>query len=73
MRVEAFVTPGARKERVVVRRPGTLEITVREKAERNEANTRVRQIVADTCAVPPSRVRMMSGARSHKKVFIIDV
>jgi uncharacterized protein YggU (UPF0235/DUF167 family) len=72
MEVEAAVTPGARKERVVRVAPGRYTISVREEAERNEANFRVREILADLYRVPVARVRMMRGARSRKKSFTID-
>jgi len=72
MEVEALVTPGARKEKVVERKKGVFEIAVREDATRNEANVRVRAIIAHMCKVPLARVRMVRGARSRKKFFKIS-
>jgi uncharacterized protein YggU (UPF0235/DUF167 family) len=69
--IEAIVTPGARKERVTKKEAGKYAITVKEEAARNAANTRVREIIAEVHRVPVARVRMLRGARSHKKVFTI--
>jgi uncharacterized protein len=69
--IEAIVTPGARKERVTRQAAGKYTIAVREEAVHNAANARVRAIIAEAHGVPRSRVRMLRGARSHKKVFTI--
>jgi uncharacterized protein YggU (UPF0235/DUF167 family) len=66
IRVKAF--PGARKEHVEIDGE-TLRIFVREPAERNMANARIRQLVAEHCGVPLSAVRMRTGARSLQKTF----
>ncbi len=73
MEVVALVTPGARKERVVKVTAHTYEISVREEAERNDANRRVRELIAAAHVVPLARVRMVRGARSRKKTFSITV
>lgn len=69
MEIHAIVTPGARKEKVVRTEEGKFTIAVREPAERNEANARVREILADAFRVPMSKVRMLRGVRSRKKVY----
>lgn len=72
MEVEVLVTPGARKERVTKNKAGKYEVAVREEAARNEANIRVREIIAQMLKVPLARVRMLRGARSRKKIFKIS-
>lgn len=67
IRVE--VRPGTRKESVLERTDGVLEIRVREKAERNSANTRMRELVATRFGVSPKRVRILTGHRSHRKTL----
>lgn len=69
VRVKAF--PAARKERVIETGEGTYDIYVREPAQHNMANTRVRQLVALQCGVSVDRVRMQSGARSRGKIFVV--
>lgn len=65
------VHPGARRERVVPGRSGVLDIYVREKAERGEANQRVRELVALHEGVPLAAVRLSSGARGPSKKFSV--
>ena len=81
MYVKVIVTPGAKKEKVVVTPSATrhkggkeeiLEISVREPAQRNFANTRVRELVAARFKVPLSAVRILSGHRSPHKLLSID-
>ncbi len=62
--------PGSRSESVNEEN-GVLRITVREAAERNMANNRVREIVAAHSGVPLSKVRMILGQRSFNKTFTI--
>jgi uncharacterized protein YggU (UPF0235/DUF167 family) len=63
-------TPGAKRERVA-RDGNTFLVSVKEKAERNLANKRIRDIVASELDVPPARVRLLKGHRSPKKIFSI--
>lgn len=71
MYLHVTVTPGAKRERIAERSADAFEIAVREKAERNLANTRVREILAARFAVALSQVRIISGHRSHKKIITI--
>jgi uncharacterized protein YggU (UPF0235/DUF167 family) len=65
IRVE--VRPSVKRESVSERADGSLEIHVREKAERNMANTRVRELIARHFNVSPKRVRILTGHRSARK------
>lgn len=69
MLIRVRVTPSARREVVSVREPDVLEISVREEAAGNAANTRVRRLVAMYCKVPQKSVRLLNGARSTSKKF----
>ena len=71
MLIRVRVTPGARREVVREREPGVLEISVREPAAGNAANTRVRELVSLYCKVPLKAVRLMTGARSPSKKFSV--
>lgn len=73
MYVRARVTPGAKKERVTKESDTEFYITVRERAERNMANTRVREILAESFGVPVGQVRLLAGHRSSSKMFSIEV
>lgn len=64
---------GVKKEIVVRDREDHYTITVREPAERNMANNRIREIIADEISVPVGKVRIISGHQSpHKLLSIMD-
>lgn len=49
----------------------TYSIAVREPAERNLANDRVREVLAEELGVPVKRIQIISGHRSPKKIFSV--
>lgn len=69
--VSAKVFPGAKKEKVIVIEKDSLEIYIREPAQRNLANMRTRECVAKYVGVPVQKVIMQTGHRTRKKSFII--
>lgn len=69
MRVRVNVTPSARRERFEETKSNVFVISVREKAERNEANERVRKLLSLHFRVPMSLVRFVSGVRGKSKTF----
>lgn len=71
MEVRVRVTPGGRRERVTKLSETELQVVVREPAERNAANSRVREIVAETFGVLPRSVHIRTGHKSHTKVYTI--
>lgn len=48
------------------------EISVKEKAERNMANTRVLELIAGYFKVPVSKVRIINGHRHPSKLIVVD-
>jgi uncharacterized protein (TIGR00251 family) len=72
MYVRVEVRPGAKRESVMHLDDKTLTIAVKEPAERNLANMRVRELVAEEFSVPVGKVKMISGHRSPRKIFTID-
>jgi uncharacterized protein YggU (UPF0235/DUF167 family) len=66
--VRVEVTPGARKESFVERDKNTFVVSVKEKAERNAANTRVRELLAMHFGTPLKAIRIVSGHRGKKKL-----
>ncbi len=62
------VTPRAHKEKIEEGKAGVLLLSVRERAERGEANRRVREIIAAREGLSVKSVRIMQGAHSSKKV-----
>lgn len=71
MLVKVRVIPDSRREKVDKTSSGLI-VTVREEAQGNQANDRVRAIVAREHRVPLSAVRLMKGHRSPSKIFAID-
>lgn len=65
------VTPGAKRESVITTDAKSFSISVKEPAERNLANDRVREILAEHFSVPIGKVRLIAGHRSPQKVFDI--
>ncbi len=71
MDIRVKVTPGARKEKVVVINDTTFHISVKEKAKGNEANMRVRELVAEVCGVAVGKARIRTGHTSGNKIIHI--
>ena len=79
MYIHLKVTAGAREENFSPRHGGAsklsedhFEVSVKQKAERNLANARVLQLVAEYFKVPVSKVRIINGHRHPSKLLIID-
>ena len=73
MYVQVKVTTGAKRE-ILERVSGTkYQISVREPAERNLANGRIRELIARDFRMTIGMVRIVSGHRSPNKILAIDV
>jgi uncharacterized protein YggU (UPF0235/DUF167 family) len=78
--IHVKVSAGARKEEFEPRRSRTtgqessdhFEISVREKAERNLANARVLELVADYFKVPKNKVRIVNGHHHPSKLLVVE-
>ena len=68
MYIKVFVTPSAKRERME-EKGETLAISVREPASGNQANTRVREIIAKWQGAPLAKVRILTGHRSRAKMI----
>jgi uncharacterized protein YggU (UPF0235/DUF167 family) len=71
MYIKVHVYPGMKKERVIRQAPHTYEIVLKVPAERNLANARVGEIVAELYAVPLTSIRLVTGHRSPSKIIEI--
>lgn len=70
--VHVKVTAGARKESFKKINEDHFAISVREKAERNLANTRVLELIAEHFKIPQSKVRIVNGHHHPSKLLIIE-
>lgn len=71
MHIETKVTSGAKKEMIKKISSTSFKISVKEKAQRNAANKRVRELLADYFSVSLGSVQILSGHHSSKKVLDI--
>ena len=72
MYIHVKVTAGAGKETFKQKNKDHFEISVKEKAERNMANTRVLELVAKHFKVPVRKIRIINGHRSPSKLIIVE-
>jgi uncharacterized protein YggU (UPF0235/DUF167 family) len=72
MYIKVRVVAGAKKESITKKNTTTYQISVREKAEGNRANTRIREVFASEYSIPIARVRIVSGHHSSSKILSID-
>jgi uncharacterized protein YggU (UPF0235/DUF167 family) len=71
MYIRVHATPGARKERVMRERDTVFYIAVKEPAERNLANKRIREILASELDVSLSSVKLLTGHQSSSKMYSV--
>lgn len=71
MYLRVYVTPDSKKE-ALERLQEAWRITVRQPAERNEANKRVQELIAREVGVPLSSVRILAGHHARSKMISVD-
>ncbi len=69
MYIRVAVWPGSKKEEVKKTKENYFEIRVKEPAERNLANKRLKEILAQEFEVSTGSVRLVSGHQSSRKIF----
>lgn len=73
MYIKVHVYPGMRNERVKKLADNSYEFVLREPAERNLANSRTKELVAEIANWPITKVKQVTGFRSPSKLFeLID-
>ncbi|MES3031736.1 MAG: DUF167 domain-containing protein [Patescibacteria group bacterium] len=70
--IHVKVTAGARKESFKAKSSDHFEVAVREKAERNQANSRILELIAEHFKVSKNKVRIVNGHRHPSKLIIIE-
>jgi len=71
--VRVLTFPGVKKEKFVVVDQDAFEAYVREPAQNNLANLRVRELIAGHYGVPVSQVTIRTGHRSRKKTLVVTL
>jgi uncharacterized protein YggU (UPF0235/DUF167 family) len=72
MYIKVKVKAGAKEEFLEQKSKDHFDVSVKEKAERNMANNRVIELVADFFKLPRGKVRIISGHHSPGKILSID-
>ncbi len=72
MYIKVKVTPSAKKEKVEKGEGDVFKISVKEPTERNLANRRVLEIIADHFGVLPKEVRIISGHHRPNKLLCVS-
>jgi uncharacterized protein YggU (UPF0235/DUF167 family) len=73
MYIKVSVLAGAKKESFEKKSENSFKISVKEKAERNEANTRILELVSNHFKIPTNKVRIINGHHHPSKLLSIDI
>ena len=71
MLIKVKVKAGAKKEDVFQKSEDGFDVRVKEKTERGQANRAVGRALAEYLKIPPSKIRIVKGARKPNKIFEI--
>ena len=72
MYIKVKVTPNSKIEDLQQTSSDTFVLKIREKAERNMANTRIRELFSIHYKVPIGKVKIISGHHSPSKIVSIE-
>ena len=72
MYIRVHAIPGAKKESVTKESETVFYIAVKEPAEQNLANKRIREILTQELGVSSAQVRMLTGHHSRSKIYSIE-
>ena len=70
--IHVKVSAGRKSETFKQKSKDHLEISVREKAERNMANERVLELVAEYFKVSKNKVRIVNGHHHPSKLLVVE-
>lgn len=73
MYIRVRVLTGAREETLSKVSDDHFDVRVREKAERNMANKRVMQLIAQHFGILVGKVRIINGHHSPGKILSVDI
>ena len=71
--IKVAIKAGMKKEVFTQKSEDHFNVSVKEKAERNMANTRVIELVAEHFKVPKNKVRIVNGHHHPSKLLVIDM
>jgi len=72
MYIKVIVFPESKKVAIEKVKENTFKIFVKEKAKQNLANMAVRSLIAEKFSIPISKVKIISGHHSPRKMLSLD-
>ncbi len=73
MYIRVFVTSGAKRDVIIQEGADSFRVSVRVPRERNLANTRVRELVAEHFGTILGRVRIVNGHHRPGKIISVEL
>ena len=73
MYIKVKVEAGVKKEKIEKKSENKFSISVKEPAERNLANTRIREIIASIYEINIKSVRIISGHQNPSKILSVNI
>lgn len=73
MYIKVRVVPKAKREQIKRINDQTFELTVKEPAERNLANNRIKEMISEFYGVETKAVRLVSGHHSGSKILDVKM
>ena len=70
--IKVVVTTGQKKEKIVAKKPDHFEISVKEKAEKNMANKKVIDLLAQYFNVSTKKIRIINGHHHPHKLLAVE-
>ncbi len=70
--IKAIVTTGAKAESIKEKSANTFLISVKEKAERNMANKKVIEILAEHFKISTKNIRIINGHQHPHKLLVVE-
>ena len=73
MYIKLYVNADAKREVFIARNENTFDVSVKEPAERNLANTRAMELIARHFGIAVGKVKIVNGHHSPSKLLRVDV
>ena len=64
--------PGARRNTIAGEHAGRLKVAVTQVAEKGKATQDIRELLADSLGIAPSRITLIQGETQPKKLFLLE-
>jgi len=64
--------PGARRNSIVGEHAGRLKIAVTQVAEKGKATQAIRELIAESIGIAPSRITLIQGETQPRKLFLLE-